>query len=85
VVTRQWGLQITKVMLESNGTVVAGNVVIADPNDSTVLLNIAPATGATTAGIVLYNENFFTALKWRDFRVTGLTATVTKLYIWYRA
>jgi hypothetical protein len=84
-VTRQPGIIVSKIVLESNGTTVAGVVTVADPNDGTVLWNSAVAAGAGATGTVLTREDFsdnFPA--WRDFKVTGLTTTVSKIYIWYR-
>jgi|SRR5581483_3283404 len=83
--TKQIGIRPTKLIIESNGTTVAGTVSIVDPNDSTQLYLAAIGAGAGAAGTVLVREDFpgwFPA--WRDFKVTGLTATVTKIFIWYR-
>jgi hypothetical protein len=85
-VTRQWGVRVTKIVLESNGTTVAGVVTVADPNDGTILWNSGVAAAAGATGTILTREDFadhFPA--WRDFKITGLTATVTKVYIWYRS
>ncbi|SRR6266704_5958391 len=86
-VTRQWGIRVTKVEVISNGVTIAGTVTITDPKDGTVLfppVNVPANAGAS--GTVIQREDFenhFPA--WRDFIVTGLTATVTKLIVWYRA
>lgn len=86
--SRQPGIRPTKIVLETNGaTSGAGTVVVADPNFSTsVLWNSAVAASATTqSGAILTREDFEDNFPgWRDFTVTGLTATVTKIYIWYR-
>jgi hypothetical protein len=86
-VTRQWGIRVTKIVLESVGTAsVTGLVTVADPNDATVLWNFG-VTGATQqAGTVITREDFATHFPaWRDFKVTGLTGTSTKIFIWYRS
>lgn len=84
--TRQWGIRPFRIQLLSNGTTVAGTVVVADPVDATILWQAAVAAAAGAAGTILIDESFnpITA-NWRDFKVTGLTATLTKIQIWYRS
>ncbi len=85
--TRQPGIHPTKILFESAGAAnTAGTVTVADPNDATVLWTTAVAASATTAaGVILTREDFEENFPgWRDFKVTGLTATGTKMYIWYR-
>lgn len=79
-IPRQFGIRVSKVLLTANGTTVAGTVLIADPNDSTVLLSI-PVTTTQAPIEIDFAEHL---ASWRDFKVTGLTATVTKVQIWYR-
>jgi hypothetical protein len=84
-VVRQPGIRPTKILLESNGTTVAGTVSITDPIDSRILwfTNVIVTAGA--AGTPIDEDDFAEHFPtWKDFSVTGLTATVTKLYIWYR-
>src|SRR5437660_1373773 len=81
---RQPGIHVTKLMLESNGTTVAGVVTITDPLDSTILWTSNVIVTAGAAGTVLDEDDFQGHFPgWRDFSVTGVTATVTKLFIWY--
>jgi hypothetical protein len=85
---RQWGIRPYKIILESAGVTSAGTVTIQDPIDSTVLWNAAVASAAGPSGTVIPNDRDDfegTMPLWRDFKVTGLTATVTKIYIWYRS
>jgi hypothetical protein len=82
-VTRQWGIHVPKLVLMTNGTTVAGTVTISDPNDSTVLWT-SPVAAGVTAGIIKSEDWSEAWASWRDFKVTGVTATVTKLLIWYR-
>lgn len=79
-----FGLRVWKIALFVNTTSIAGTVNIVDPNDNTVLLApmVVPAAGA--AGTLYFYDNPIQLLQWRDFKVTGLTATSTKLMIWYR-
>ena len=77
---RQPGIRVTKIVLTANGVTAAGTVTVADPNDSTVLFSTPVTT--TQADLVFDFADHSAA--WRDFKVTGLTATVTKISIWYR-
>lgn len=83
-IVRQFGIHVPKVALMTNGTTVAGTVNIVDPIDSTVLWTYNVPAGATAGTIKSEDWEEFMA-SWRDFKVTGVTATVTKLLIWYRA
>lgn len=84
-VTRQWGIQVTKIQVVSAGVTAAATVSVVDPNDSTTLFTYGVAAAAGAAGTLLMNQDLTTAMKWRDFKVTGLTTGVVKLYIWYRS
>ena len=81
------GLRIVKIALVvASTTSSAGTVTITDPNDSTVLYPPMTVAASIAVGNVLYTDNLDSqALQWRDFNVTGVTATGTRLYIWYRA
>ena len=83
----QPGIRIAKIVLVSNGTTVAGTVnVIAPTADAMPLLPpIAVGGGAGALGTVIYREDFAEQFpNWKDFKVTGLTATVTALFVYYR-
>jgi hypothetical protein len=59
---------------------------VVDPVDSTVLYPPVAVAASLAAGTSVVNDNLDSqSLQWRDFKATGLTATATKLYIWYRA
>jgi hypothetical protein len=78
------GISPYKITLEPNGTSVAGTVTITAPSDSSTLYPpMAVAAGATT-GMPLYYDNLTQPINWRDFSITGLTATSTRIFIWYR-
>ena len=79
-VARQWGVQVIKVSLILVGAQGAGTVLVSDPNDSAILLKIP----ITASGAFTNEFDFVNAAKWRDFKVTGLTATGTAMQIWYR-
>ncbi len=74
------GIRPVKIILSANGTTAPGNVVFSDPNDGTVLLSIPVV--ANQPPIEFDFES--SGVRWRDFKITGLTATVTKVEIWYR-
>lgn len=82
--TGKIGIRPTKIILTSNGTVVAGNVVVNEvfSNGTTgpVVFKAAVAAGFTAAEFDLVGSS----AGWKDFIVTGLTATVTAMEIYYR-
>lgn len=85
-VPRQPGIRPYRIQVVSNGVTVAGLITVADPNDANTFFWQAavPAT-AGPAGTIIIDEVFDnTRPTWRDFKVTGVTATVTQLQIWYR-
>jgi hypothetical protein len=80
------GLRITKIMLIAASSTSTGVVSIADPIDSTILYPPIIVAASAAADTVILNDNLDTqSLQWRDFKITGLTATATKILIWYRA
>jgi hypothetical protein len=85
---RQWGIRPFKIVIQSaSTTTVAGVITVLDPNDSTVLLPKVAVAGSTASadGDYLLTEDFEGSLpSWRDFAVTGVTATATRMLIWYR-
>jgi len=86
----QSGIFVCKIMLvvaDSSVATVAGQVSIQNPNDNTFLYpQIAVTVVTPPAPGVFLNENLVdnVTLTWKDFIVTGLTATKTALFIWYR-
>lgn len=80
------GIRVEKLVLAVGGsaTSTAGTVTIKAPDGITLYPPMAvPASQAEYS--ILFNEppNVWTdVLTWRDFAVTGLTATGTVLYIW---
>lgn len=84
VVTRQWGIKPIEVIIQqASGAVatVVGNVVITDPNTSGGQLLIIPIVGTAQVPIVLAD---FDGVLWRDFIVTGVSATKTSVQILYK-
>jgi hypothetical protein len=77
------GLRIRKMALFGNGTTVAGTVSVTDPVSGRLLLvpMIIPAGGSLDTA--LFEDDYPSAPPmWTDFKVTGLTSTVTKLVLW---
>lgn len=83
-IRRQFGLKIAKLVLMTNGATTAGTINITDPTDNTILETFNVTTTAP-AGIITTQDWADNMPLWRDFSVTGVTATGTKLLIWYRA
>lgn len=82
---RQPGIRPYRITLLSNGVTSAALVTVTDPNDSTVLWQAEVAATAGATGTILLDEDWDVQLPaWRDFSVTGVTAAVAKLQIWYR-
>lgn len=81
------GLRIVKIVLVvASTTSSAGPVTITDPNSSQSLYPPMTVAASIPVGGVLYTDNLDdNPLQWRDFAAAGLTATGTRIYIWYRA
>ena len=81
------GLRVTKLVLAVGGSAVsvAGTVTIQDPNNATLYppLVVLASQAANTILYVDEPTEATGALTWRDFAVTGVTATKTILYLWY--
>lgn len=78
-----FGLRVWKIALYSVGVSVAGTVRVL-AIDNTELIAPMVVTAGSAAGTVLYYDNPTQLLNWKDFKVSGLTATGTRLMIWYR-
>lgn len=80
--TNQWGFRATAINLVLVGTQAAGVILAVDPNDNTVLFKAAiPATGTFQTEYIFDTV----APAWRDFKLTGPSATGVAVQIWYRA
>jgi len=80
-----FGIKPSKVVLSVGAaTSVAGVVTVTRPADSAVIYPPL-LVGASPANTELYvdDPSSKAALNWNDFAVTGLTATGTKMYVWY--
>lgn len=82
------GIRVTKLVLAvgSGGASSAGTVTFTAPSDNAVLYpTLAVAAGIAANTIIFTDEptNAKGDLTWRDFAVTGVTATGTILYLWY--
>ena|SRR5690349_7670382 len=76
------GIIPTLVVLAPNGTVVAGTVTVTDPQQTSGNLLKYNVTASFVGPIEIPIGS--SGALWRDFVVTGLTATVTSLQIWYK-
>ncbi len=77
------GIRVSKMALIAKSTTVAGNVTVTDPASCNSLLLPMSVSAGSTADTVLFSDEFDSELVWEDFKVTGLTATGTELYLWY--
>lgn len=64
----------------------AGVVTITSPSDGSLLLYPLLVPAGQAAYTMLYNENQDVSgvETWQDFAATGLTATGTRLFVWYK-
>lgn len=79
------GVRVSKLVLAvgSGGASVAGNVTIAAPSGGITLYPPLAVLGSQPAHTILYDPTTPDgSLTWRDFAVTGVTATGTVLYLW---
>lgn len=81
------GVRVQKLALvvASGGAATAGQVTITAPSDSSPLY-FPLVVGTQGAYTVIYESNPTDphgSLAWRDFAVTGVTATGTRLYLWW--
>ena len=81
------GIRVTKLVLAvgSGGASSAGTVAITDQNGATLYPTIPVAASIAANSILSTDEptNAKGDLTWRDFAVTGVTATGTVLWLWY--
>jgi hypothetical protein len=85
------GVKPTRILIVPSAAanaVVTGTISVQDPQTSPATQGlftfpvVAPVAGEPFIPIELWLDN--TSALWRDFVVTGLTATKTALQIWYR-
>lgn len=79
-----FGLRVWKIALYAAASTTAGTVTITEPISGIPLMAPMVVASGIAAGTLLYYDNPTQLLQWRDFAVTGVTATGTKLMVWYR-
>lgn len=80
-----FGIRVWKLALVvAAATSTAGTVQVSEPNSGAPLLAPMVVPAASPVGTVLYFDNPTQLLQMRDFGVTGLTSTGTRLMLWYR-
>ncbi|NYF53947.1 hypothetical protein [Tunturiibacter gelidoferens] len=57
---------------------------ITNPIDGSALYGPIAVTAGLAVGASILNDNIQQMLQWKDFKVTGVTATGTRLFVWYR-
>lgn len=82
--TQRFGLRVWKIALVAGAGASAGTVTVTEPNSGIPLIApmVVPATPAV--GTIIYYDNPTQLLQWRDFAVSGATATGTQFFVWYR-
>ena len=82
------GLRILKLILAvgAGGASTAGTVTITG-SDGITLYPPLIVGNATAANTILYVDNpeYGVRMTWKDFAVTGLTATGTRLFLWFNS
>ncbi len=82
------GVRVTKLVLAvgPGGASSAGTVTITAPSDSATLYPPMVVAAGVGANSILYADeppDTKGTLTWRDFAVTGVTATGTRLFLWW--
>ena len=82
------GIRVSKLALAvaAGGVSVAGTVTITAPSDSATLYPPLAVPAGQAAYTILFSDeptDAKGALTWRDFAVTGVTATGTRLFLWF--
>lgn len=73
-----------KITLTANATSIAGSVTITRPTDGGALYPPLVVTAGAAAGTAMYVDAIDNLLTWADFSVTGVSATSSVLWLWYR-
>lgn len=84
----QTGIRVFKLVLAvgDGGTSTSGSVTITAPSDNSILYPPIAVDGSTAASTIILNDeptDTKGTLTWRDFAVTGVTATGTRLLLWW--
>lgn len=82
------GIRIQKLVLAvaAGGASSAGTVTIQSVSDSATLYPPLVVAASVAANTILFVDNPTDTeytLAWRDFKVTGVSATGTRLFIWW--
>lgn len=76
------GVFVVNILITATaGVGGAGTILVTDGATTPITLLKIPVASTTTYPIRL---EYSIPLQWRDFLVTGLTATGTQMYIWVR-
>jgi hypothetical protein len=81
--TELLGVRVRKIVLVAASTTAAGTVTVIDPVSNTTLAAPIVVAASQAAGTVIFSDEIVSPPMWSDFKVTGLTATATRMYIWY--
>jgi hypothetical protein len=81
------GVRVQKLVLSvgPSATSTAGTITITAPSDSKLLYPPLVVGSTIAANTILFSDEPTapeSSLTWRDFAVTGVTATATRLFLW---
>lgn len=81
---QRFGLRVYKIAVVAAAGTTAGNILITEPNSGIALYEPIAVPASLTAGAGVLTDNPTYPLQWRDFAVSGLSATGARLLVWYR-
>jgi hypothetical protein len=71
-------------LVVASATSSAGTVTVTLPIGGASLLAPMVVPAGSAVGTILFADNIDNTIYWQDFAVTGVTATGTRLFVWYR-
>jgi hypothetical protein len=81
---QKWNMNISKMALEANGATSSGSVTVTDPVSGRFILAPMLIPAGDASEFIVFLDDISSPIPATDICVTGLTATGTKLYLWYR-
>lgn len=81
---KPFGIRVWKIALVATATTVAGTVTVTDPISGAPLMAPMLVPAALPTDTILFYDNPTQLMLMQDFKVTGVTATSTRLFLWYR-
>ena len=76
------GLKVKQIALVANGATAAGTVTVTDPITGANLTPPLVVAASLANGTLIYFQAY-PNVNWQDFKVAGVTATNTRLCVWW--